>query len=560
MTTARPVLSLVAALVLCLAPQASAAERPKGPEGSSLTGRLLVISDPTRRAAAHVAAAGVRRAGRDVPEIGLVSVRPPRGVRPAIAARRLRRLAGVRHVEAERRYTLRAVPDDPALRLQEPAPGAPPGTVVEWWAARHGLPAAWDLNDGSDATVAVIDTGVDATHPELAGKVAATVDLDETSANGPATTDESGHGTHVASIACGRANNATGIAGAGLGCSLIVIKSDLSAASVADSIIEATDRGADAINMSFGADGFEMPSRAVVEAVDYAYERGVVLVAAAADQPVEEQGDPANILQPTGTGPRRSVGKGLTVTAANFDDARASFAGRGSQISLAGYGAFGRRDGPPGLLGAFPAGETALERGGGSGAPGCACRTTFAGDSRYAYIQGTSVSAPIVAATAALVRRLNPDLGVAEILRTIKTTARRPGGEAGPWGPELGWGILDAAAALARAATLDRSAPRSRATGPGRTRRRTVTLRWTGSDPAPPRVRASGVKRFELLRSVNGGPVRRVATTTARRRTVRVLPGRRYAFSTAAIDRDGNREPRPARPDVRVSVLRAGRG
>ena len=555
MRAARSLLAVAAAVVLWPA-QAAPAAPAHGPAGSALTGRLLVISDPSRRAAARVSAAGARRAGRDVPEIGLVSVRPKRGVGPAIAARRLRRLAGVRHVEAERRYTLRTVPDDPALRLQEPAPGAPPGTVVQWWAARHGLPAAWDLNDGSDATVAVIDTGVDATHPEFAGKITAAVDLDQTSANGPATTDESGHGTHVASIACGRANNATGLAGAGLGCSLLVIKSDLSAASVADSIVEATDRGADAINMSFGADGFEVPSRAVVEAVNYAYARGVVLVAAAADQPVEEQGDPANILQPTGTGPRQTAGKGLTVTAADFDDARASFAGRGSQISLAGYGAFGRRNGPPGLLGAFPAGETELERGGGGGARGCGCRTTFAGDGRYAYIQGTSMSAPIVAAAAALIRRLNPDLGVAEILQTMKASARRPGGAGAPWGPELGWGILDAGAALAQAATLDRSAPRSRASGPRRVRRRTVTLRWTGTDPAPPRVRASGVERFELLRSVNGGPMRRLATTKARRRTVRVLPGRRYAFSTAAIDRDGNREPRPARADVRVTVLR----
>jgi len=168
------------------------------------------------------------------------------------------------------------------------------------------------------------------------------------------------------------------------------------------------------------------------------------------------------------------------------------------------------------------------------------------------------MAAPIVAATAALMRRLNPDLEVAEILRTLKGTARRRGGRDAPWGPELGWGILDAGAALRQAATLDRTAPRSRARGPQRTRARSVTLRWTGSDPAPPRVRASGIDRYELLRAVDGGPVRRIATTRARRRTVRVVPGRRYTFSTAAIDKDGNRERRPSRPDLRVVVLRGG--
>jgi serine protease len=557
----RPALLAVAVLLLWPA-SGLGAGAPPGQHHASTTGRLLVTLDRDARhgAVAAIAAGGARRAGRRVPEIGLVTVRPSRGVRPAALARRLRRLPGVRHVEAEKRYALRLLPDDPALTTAEPARGAPPGTPVQWWIARHGLPAAWDLNDGRDATVAVIDTGVDATHPELAGKVGAGVDLDETPGHGPATVDEAGHGTHVASMACAEPDNAIGLTGAGLNCSLLVIKSDLSAGSVASSIVEAADRGADAINMSFGADGAEPPARAVSDAVDYAYARGVVMVAAAADAPVEEQGDPANVLQPTGSGAAITAGKGLTVTAATFDDARAPFAGRGTQISLAAYGAFGRRDGPGGLFGAFPAAVTDLERGGmGPAARGCGCRTTFAGDNRYAYIQGTSMAAPIVAATAALIRRLNPDLAVADILRVVKTTARRPGGPDGGWAPDLGWGILDAGSALAAAAELDRTAPRSRATGPRRTRRRSVTVRWAGSDPAPPHVRAAGVARYELLRSAGGGPLRRIATLAAsgsHRRTVRVVPGRTYAFSTVAVDRDGNREARPTKPDVRVAVLR----
>ena len=83
----------------------------------------------------------------------------------------------------------------------------------------------------------------------------------------------------------------------------MVERSDLSDFSVAQSIVDATDRGADAINMSFGTDGSRPAAHGIVDAIDYAYKRGVVLVAAAADDPIEEQGDPSNVLQPTGTGP-----------------------------------------------------------------------------------------------------------------------------------------------------------------------------------------------------------------------------------------------------------------
>jgi subtilisin family serine protease len=539
-----------------------AAAAPAG--AGQATGRLLVTLDEQPSARAHAAAAhaiaaraGVVRVGRDVPQIGLTTVRVPGGGSLAAAATRLRSLPGVASVQREERAQLRYVPNDPALATQEP--GGPPGTAIQWWALRQGMPAAWDVTRGADATVAVIDTGIDGGHPEFAGRVGETADFDDNPAHGAATGDEVGHGTHVASIACAAADNAVGLSGAGFGCRLIVAKTDLSDGSIARSIVWAADSGADAINMSFGTDGTRAAADAVARAVDYAYGRGAILVAAAADDATEEQGDPANLLQPTGTGPDIAKGKGLSVTAANFLDQRASFAGFGSQISLAAYGAFQVEGGPRGVFGAFPGNTTEIETGTllPMPMPPCGCRTDFNGDSRYAYLQGTSMAAPMVAATAALVRRINPDLRADDVIRLIKETATRPPGVG--WDPNLGWGILNSGAAVLRSRLVDRRAPSSRLRRPARTGSTRVKLRWTGTDSAPRGLVPSGVQRFEIWRSANRRGFRRLTSTRGRSMTVRVKRGSSYAFYTIAVDRAGNREPAPAVADARIRIPRAPR-
>lgn len=533
------------------------------------TGRLLVLLRTAPHgharaaaAAAVIARAGARRAGVSAPAIGLVTVKPAPGQRLAALAKRLRSDPRVASVQVERRYTLRATPDDPALSTQEPAPGAPPGTPVQWWAVREGFPTAWDSVTGEGALVAVIDTGLDATHPEFAGRIAGAIDNDGDPSSGPATTDRAGHGTHVASLACADANNGIGLAGAGDNCSLLAIKSDLTEGSVAASITQAVDRGALAINMSFGTAGDQPAADAVVRAIDYAYARKVVLVAAASDgdaagNAVQEQGDPSNVLQPTGTGPDLTQGKGLDVTAATFGDQRAPYAGYGSQISLAAYGSFGVPNGPHGIFGAFPANTTELEVGALSPSPStpCRCRTTFGGDPRYAYVQGTSMAAPQVTAAAALVRKLNPDLSAADVIRILKETATRPPGAG--WSPDLGWGIVNAGAAVAEAKTIDRRPPASRVRGPAATRRRSFTLRWTGTDTGPPGVVASGIDHVDVFRvAKRGGRPVLIARTRKRSLRVKGRAGRRYSFFTRAVDRAGNEEPAPARPDATVRVKR----
>ena len=545
---------LAGALLLALALLAPATAGA----ATQYTGRLLVTLEPAAGTQTPAGALdGVRRDGAQIPQLGIVSVRPTGGRALSAIAGALRRRPGVAHVEAERRHELRLVPNDPSLSLPETATGVPPGTVLQWWVARTNLPAAWDLERGAGATVAVIDTGLDGGHPDLAGKVARAVDNDSTPGNGPATGDENGHGTHVSSQACAAGDNGVGIVGSGLDCRVIVIKTDLSDGSIARSIVQAADLAPGAINMSFGTSGAGPPARAISEAIDYAVGKDVVLVAAAADRPVEEQGDPANLLQPTGSGPDITAGRGLTVTAADFADRRAAFAGRGSQISLAAYGAFDQTIGPPGLIGAFPGNATEIESGGGLllPQPACNCRTQIGADNRFAYLQGTSMAAPIVAGVAALARSLNPDVRAADVIRVLKQTASRPAGSG--HSPELGWGIVNAGAALAAVAAIDRRPPASKLRGPKRVRRpRAVRLSWSGRDVAPPKLRASGVAHYDVFRSTNRGAYKRIKRTKSTVLSVRTRAGSRYRFYTVAVDVAGNREAVPSRPDLSTRVDR----
>jgi serine protease len=238
-------------------------------------------------------------------------------------------------------------------------------------------------------------------------------------------------------------------------------------------------------------------------------------------------------------------------------DTRASFAGRGTQISIAAYGTYGASDGsgPSGLFGAFPPPPTGLETGSlATGDKPCSCRAFFNGDGRYAYVGGTSMAAPQVTAVAAMVRHLNPDLGAADIIELIKRTARRAGGTGSGWNADLGWGILDAGAAITAARNEDRRAPTSRLTTSHRLRGGKLTLHLTGSDPAPEDVRASGIARFEIWRSVNGHRARRLRSTKARALHVAARHGARYGFYSIAVDRAGNREPAPGRADARFRL------
>jgi hypothetical protein len=194
--------------------------------------------------------------------------------------------------------------------------------------------------------------------------------------------------------------------------------------------------------------------------------------------------------------------------------------------------------------------------------PPCRCRTSFRGDGRYAYLQGTSMATAQVSAVAALARQVNPDLRGLEIVRLLKQTARRA---AAGFDSELGWGIVDARAAVAAARRLDRRPPVSELRAPRRVRGSSFLLRWRGADDGPPGVRTSGVDVYEVWRATGRSRPVRIARTRKKQLRVGARPGRRYTFFTVAVDRAVNRAldpaaPRRDRPNLKGRLGPEGRG
>jgi serine protease len=492
---------------------------------------------------------GMRRAGPGALGLGVLTLRGPS---PAIA--RLRRDPAVERVSREWVRELRRVPNDPALATAEDQYNVAAGTPIQWALARHGFPAAWDVTTGAEARVAVLDTGIDGTHPELAGKILSAESIDGSDAR----IDRDGHGTHVAGLACARTDDGVGVAGAGWGCRLHVVKlgTDLRGGIRDEDIVRGLElaiaHAPHAINMSFGGG----PASAALDAaIQAAYDRGIVLVAAASnDNDGDRQGAPASLLQP-GDAANLDAGRGLVVTAADFEDSRAG-TGRGPGVSLAAYGFYDETRGPPGLISTYPGAFTLRDFPSCSPSAGPHCsRRDIGGVDAYAYLQGTSMATPQVAALAALIGALNPHLTTSEKLRIVKETARRAGG----WNPDLGWGILDAGRAVDVARRVDRLAPSSRVRVRKRRGRR-VRLAFRTSDPGAERALVpSGVTRLVLFGRRGGRPVKKLRRYRARRGVViRLRPGR-WRLYTRAADAAGNVEAAPRRADARVRVKKKRR-
>lgn len=261
-------------------------------------------------------------------------------------------------------------PDDPTLEKAN-IPNDLLFSQYQWNLPAIETNRGWNLSKGSkDVIIAVVDTGADLNHTDLNGQFVSGYNVVNPEKK---PTDDVGHGTHVAGIIGALVNNGEGVAGMSWYNKIMPVKAlDASGSgttyAVAEGIIWATDHGAKVINMSLGnyAD-----SQFLHDAIKYAYDRDVLLVAASGNDNTERPGYPA------------AYPEVLAVGATNRDMSRAEYSNYGDYIDVT--------------------------------APGTNIASTYPGN-QYAALSGTSMASPHVAAMAGLIRSMNPDLTNREVM------------------------------------------------------------------------------------------------------------------------------------------------
>jgi subtilisin family serine protease len=304
----------------------------------------------------------------ELDRLGMVSVETTPERAEAVQAA-LGSLAGVESVRTSTQYQPMWTPTDPKY-----------GTQQKGMFGALQAPAAWDVQRGDGATIAVLDSGFDVTHPDLAGKIASTWDVvaGNTNVTESSASLAHGHGTAVASVAAAATNNGKGIAGGapdaklllvGIGDSLGDIYDDASSAG----IIWAADHGADVIVMSYGGPMASAAGSPGDQAAYYATKKGAILVAAAGNTPTFTENYPAGFSYVIAVGATNLLGTAQT-----------PWSTYGGWIEVAAPGV----DVPV----ALPLADD-----------------TFDGvKDGYSRLSGTSFSAPLVGAQAALLKMQRP--------------------------------------------------------------------------------------------------------------------------------------------------------
>lgn len=332
---------------------------------------------------------------RRIPGIGVYSVRTAAGVSVTETLAMLRRNADIELARPDYRARLADVPNDPYflnyqynLRnrggILDISPDIQPQTTA---GADIKATTAWDVTEGGAETIiAIVDTGVDMTHPELVSKLVSSGH--DFANNDDDATDDVWHGTHVAGIAAADTNNAEGIAGVAWNCRILPVKvtdatGDGFYSWIIDGIIWAADHGADVINVSLGGN---FPDPFLEDACKYAHDKGAVVVAAAGNDGI------ALVLYPAAYDAYV-----LAVAASDYNDEIADFSSFGPEVDVAA----------PGVWILAPAPQW------------------YVGDGFLPYLfgSGSSMAAPHVAGLAALIKSVKPDLSVDDIMKLIRYTA-----------------------------------------------------------------------------------------------------------------------------------------
>lgn len=421
--------------------------RPRLEAGAWVPGQLVVAfrRDTSRVEAARLHRAVGARVVRRLPALRFELLRLPPGLSVRAAVARYRRDPAVLAAEPNvRRHWLQAVPTDPRFGEQwglhnvgQPhgLSDPPPETVEGALDADVDAPEAWAVTTGSPETViAVIDSGVDLSHPDLAGSL--WVNADEVPGNGldddlngfpddvngwdfeeedPVPQDEVGHGTHVAGIVAAAAGNGVGGIGVCPGCRLMVLKMAWDLATELAAIEYAVGNGADVLNLSFGSASFSVLERL---ALAWAGSRGVLAVAAAGNEFGDN--DMALDLDVDGDG----VPDCCPAYPASYDLPTLIAVAASNDLDEYGYetGCAVQTQDPAGC--SFTnLGHESVDL----AAPGVDVLSTYPpGD--YRYLNGTSMAAPFVAGVAGLVKSAHPEYGPVELRNAILNGVDRPAG------------------------------------------------------------------------------------------------------------------------------------
>ena len=345
---------------------------------------------------------------------------------------------------------------------------------------------------GSSRTVAVLDTGLDTSHPELAGRVERVYD---TQAGGSDVTDLVGHGTFVSGLIAAIDGNGLGGKGVAGNTRILAIRASRDGGFTERDLLRGTEfavrHGADVLNLSLAGNGIDASA---ARALGAAFVNDVLPVAASGNQGLA--GNPAQFPAAVLGGASGAPGIGLSVAATRPNGTVAEFSTHNDFVSLAGPGA-SASDCRFGVLSTLPAATiTAWDS-------IDSCSNVFSqGGARYAYGQGTSFAAPIVSGIAALVWQVERRLASEQVAEVLIRSARQTLGSG--WNEFTGAGIVDGAAATALARVYDVRAPRAKAgvrRRGGRVRVRLVKTR----DRTDAGRELAGAVTYGLLVSRNGG-------------------------------------------------------
>lgn len=275
----------------------------------------------------------------------------------------------------------------------------------QWYLQQIDLIDAFKLEEGSaNVTVAILDTGVNANHPELNGRILPGYDFVN---DDPKPIDDNGHGTFIAGI-IGSNINGVGIAGLTNNVKILPVKvgdasGEMDLSDIISGLYYAMEQDVDVINMSYTG---EMANTLEKQALEEAYQQGITLVGASGNDGYNQPQYPASLLNVI------SVGASKNVNSTTYDPKlfRAVFSNYGSMIDV--------------------------------GAPGVNIISTDLG-SGFITDDGTSFSAPMVSGLAALIKSKHPTWDPTMIEWAIEKGATNGTYSSGTWDHMLGYGVIN---------------------------------------------------------------------------------------------------------------------